>query len=149
MEVALAILVAAAVVLVAMELNRRRALKGAAGPAPEGPPLRPGDRVFVSGGYDPEPAWLAGGRGYAGTLERFIPGRSEQPAAVVRTDVPVTVGGVTGEVLVMELRWVGASWHSGAVSHVELCDFEPEPKSREERRHGAWVESHASIHHLE
>jgi len=115
----------------------------------EGPPLQQGDRVFVSGGYDMEPRWLSGRAGYAGTLERFIPGQNKEPAAVVRTDEPVTADEVTGNVLVMELRWVGATWRSGAVAHIELCNFEPDAVRWQDRRQGAWVQSHATIRHLE
>lgn len=149
LAVLLAILVAVVVLFVVMSHNRRRAIKALVRPEPEGPALGEGDRVFVTGGYDPEPAWLAGGEGYAGTLERFIPGQNDEPAAVVRTDTPVTAEGTTGELLVMQLRWVGATWHSGAVAHVELCDFEPEAKPWGERRQGAWVESHATVRLLE
>jgi hypothetical protein len=114
-----------------------------------GAPLEEGDRVFVSGGYGMGPSWLGDRNGYAGTLERFIPGQNEERAAVVRTDDPVSAKGITGNILVMELRWVGATWHSGAVAHIELCDFEPEAKRWQERRQGEWVESHASIQRLE
>ena len=112
-------------------------------------PLQEADRVFVSGGYDMDPKWLGGGDGFPGTIERFIPGQNQERAAVIRTDSPVSANGVTGDIIVMELRWVGATWHSGAVAHIELCDFEPESKPWQERRQGEWVESHASIRHLE
>ena len=69
--------------------------------------------------------------------------------AVVRIDAPVEANGVSGDILVMELRWVGATWKSGAVAHIELCDFEPEEKPWQDRRRGEWVESHATIRHLE
>ena len=114
----------------------------------EGEPLEVGDRVMVSGGYDMNPGWLGGREGFSGTIERFIPGQNEKLAAVIRTDNPVTANGVTGDTLVMELRWVGASWRSGAVAHIELCDFEPEEKSWQDRRQGEWIESHATIRHL-
>jgi len=55
-----------------------------------GAPLEEGDRVFVSGGYDMEPSWLGGWDGFSGTIERFIPGQNQEPAAVVRTDDPVS-----------------------------------------------------------
>lgn len=114
-----------------------------------GAALEVGDRVLVSGGYEANPGWLGGRDGLPGTIERFIPGQGRVPAAVVRTDDPVAAGGVTGSILVMELRWVDATWHSGAVAHIELCDFQPEARPWQERRQGAWVESHATIRHLE
>jgi hypothetical protein len=116
--------------------------------ASEKEPLKVGDRVFVSGGYDMRPRWLGGREGFSGKIERFIPGQNEGPAAVIRTDDPVSVNGVTGDTLVMELRWVGATWRSGAVAHIELCDFEPEEKAWQDRRQGKWVESHASIRRM-
>jgi len=113
----------------------------------EGTLLEKGDRVFVYGGYDNKPEWLSGRAGYSGTIERFIPGQNDTPAAVIRTDDPVTANGVTGNILVMQLRWVGATWRSGAVAHIELCDFEPKSVRWEDRRQGEWVESHARIRH--
>ncbi len=109
--------------------------------------LREGDRVFVTGGYDVEPAWLGGGGGFSGTLERFIPGQNELPAAVVRTSEGLSAEGATGNVLVLELRYEGASWVAGATVHVELCDFEPEAAAWASRRQGTWVESHATVRH--
>ncbi|MGO9496411.1 MAG: hypothetical protein ACLQA5_06820 [Solirubrobacteraceae bacterium] len=46
--------------------------------------LTVGDRIRVSGGYDYQPDWLAGGTGYTGTVVAFIPGQNEREAAVVR-----------------------------------------------------------------
>jgi hypothetical protein len=110
-----------------------------------GPNLKEGDEVVVSGGYDPSPEWLNGESGYSGELIRFIPGQNEQPAAVIHTHNPVEVQGVRGRYLVLELRYTGASWQSGQVVHIELCDFEPPAIRWQERRQGAWVESHATI----
>jgi hypothetical protein len=38
--------------------------------------MQAGDRVWVGGGYSYAPKWLAGNDGYAGRLERFIPGQN-------------------------------------------------------------------------
>lgn len=115
----------------------------------EGRPLERGDPVFVTGGYFREPEWLDGRRGFGGTLERFIPGQSGNKAAVVRTDNVVSANGVNGKVLVLELRYVDATWESGAIVHVELCDFEPESMPWGERRQGAWAEAAATVWHQE
>ena len=114
-------------------------------PEPEGPSLQPGDRVFVSGGYEPRPAWLGDGEGYPGTLERFASRQDGSSAVVVRIDIPITAGGVTGEVLLMKLRYVDATWSSGALAHVELCDGDPEAAGAGSSPRCAWVESHASL----
>jgi hypothetical protein len=107
--------------------------------------LQPGDRVKLFGGYDMDPEWLCGKNEHTGTLIRFMPGQNPKPAAVVRLDAPLTVQGVTGEFLVLELRFVGARWKDGETVHVELCDFDPEPITWKDRRRGKWVEAHASI----
>lgn len=105
-----------------------------------------GDRVFLSGGYDMEPRWLCGRSGHCGVIERMIPGQNTQPAALVKLDQPIEVDGITGRYLVMELRFVDATWMvSSATAHVELCDFVPESKPWKDRRQGKWVESHSTI----
>jgi hypothetical protein len=109
----------------------------------------------VGTGYDFEPAWLAANpEGYQGCVSNFIPGQSEQAAAVIVLDeelvLPAGAGAVTGSdvsgrYLVLELGHVGADWSTPRPRvHVELCDFEPEPKRWQDRRQGAWVESHAT-----
>jgi hypothetical protein len=115
----------------------------------EGPPLESGDRVLVSGGYDPEPEWLVGVEGHAGTLERFSPQEDGSSAAIVRLDAPTTAGEVTGGVLVMNLRNVGATWSSGAIAHIHLCESDPETGSAENSPRCEWVESHASLRLLD
>jgi hypothetical protein len=104
-----------------------------------------GTKLKLWGGYDMEPRWLMGRDCHTGAVERLIPGQNEAPALVVRLDSPITVDGVTGELIVLELRYVGAKWVGEGVAHVELCDFEPEEKTWSERHQGAWVESHASF----
>ena len=106
--------------------------------------LHVGDRMRLSGGYDYEPRWLPYGQSYLGTVVAFIPGQNSQPAAVVKLDRSITVDGVTGEMLVLELRYSGASWQETETVHVELCPFVPESKAWGEREKGKWVESHAT-----
>jgi hypothetical protein len=118
--------------------------------------LTVGDRVFVYGSYGFEPDWLAasGGRGgYHGRVVEFIAGQNDKPAAVVQLDSELvlpdgTAGAVGVEVrgrfLVLELAWVDHDWTKRPTRvHVELCDFRPDPKRWQDRRQGAWVESHA------
>jgi len=92
-----------------------------------------GQRLELWGGYDYAPKWLGGKDFLVGTVERFIPGQNKEAAMLVRLDSAISVDGVTGNIVVLELRYV------------ELCDFEPESESWKERRQGAWVESHASF----
>ena len=110
--------------------------------------LQVGDRVRVGGGYDAGSTWLPAGQWRAGTLVEFIPGRNDTPNAVIKLDAPIAAEGVTGDILVLKLRYVGANWDSTETVHVELCDFRPEPKKWEDRRQGKWVESHATYERL-
>lgn len=114
-------------------------------PTIQGILLKQGDRVFVFGGHSMNPKWLDGKEGYAGILEQFIPGQNEMPAAVIRMNESITAEGISGEVLVLSLRYANATWQSGAIVHLELCDFEPDSTQWQDRRKGKWIESAASI----
>jgi hypothetical protein len=51
--------------------------------------LRVDDQVWVGGGYDSDPAWIAAAGddlGSRGTVLEFIPGQNLQPAAVIKLD---------------------------------------------------------------
>jgi hypothetical protein len=111
--------------------------------------LSVGDRVVLSDGYDFEPPWLQGNPpSSAGSIISFISGQNDTPAAVVRLDQPITVNNVTGDILVLELRFAGATWSSHNIVHIELCDFTPEPKAWKDRRQGLWVESSATCNYV-
>jgi hypothetical protein len=120
---------------------------GESEPLEIGRPLAQGQRVRVFGGYDTNPAWLKDDPdGYEGVVVEFIPGRNELPAAVVALDVPLFAGGIEGGIVVLEQAWEGIRWgQTSPRVHVELCDFEPEHARWQERRRGAWIESHATF----
>ena len=98
-------------------------------------PLCVGDRLTIGGGYDQEPEWLSGNGSVTGTLASFIPEKNGD-AVVVQLDEPLTAKGVTGRIVVLSLRYDGATWGPTETVHVELCDFAPESKPWEERRQG-------------
>ena len=91
-----------------------------------------------------EPSWLQGKPNQTATITRFIPGQNDSPAMVVRLDAPIAIDQITGQVLVLELRYNGASWDKTNTVHIELCDFEPEPKRWQNRRQGTRIESLAT-----
>jgi len=105
--------------------------------------LKAGDRVKLSGGYD-NALWLCGRSHVLGIVDALIPGQNDQPAVVVRLDEPIEFDGIRGSLVVLELRYVGATWGPTGTVHVELCDFNPENKRWQDRRQGKWVESHAT-----
>ena len=106
--------------------------------------LSVGDRIRLSGGYDFEPKWLQGKSELFGMAVKFIPGQNENPAAVIELDEPISVDGIEGRTVVLELRFLGATWGTTETVHIELCDFVPEDKAWQQRRQGKWVESHAT-----
>ena len=110
--------------------------------------LKIGDRLEIGGGYDMEPQWLHGKGHYTGSVKAFIPGQNDTPAAVIELDEEAVFEKWIGRYLVLELRYVDAKWNEEGTVHVELCDFEPEEKSWQERKQGKWVESHASYKKL-
>ncbi len=108
--------------------------------------LRAGCRVCVWGGYEPAPQWLAGGVGYLGAFVEFVQSRRGGRAAVVQLDRPITVGGATGQLIVIELRYPGTVWSSGETVSVELCDSRPSGETECRR---VAVESHATVEILD
>ena len=107
-----------------------------------------GDRVRLSGGYSFEPAWLAGKEFVNGTVVTFLPGQNDKAAALVKVTEPISYEGVTGDNLVLELRYVDAVWSDTGVVHIELCDFAPEAAPWQDRSKGKWAESHATYKKL-
>ena len=83
-----------------------------------------------------------------GSVISFIPRQNDTHAAVVQLSEPIEFENVTGDILVLEPRYVGATWKSLGIVHVELCDFLPEPTRWQDRRKGKWAESHATYKRL-
>jgi hypothetical protein len=117
--------------------------------------LEIGDRIVVYGGYDYDADWLAANPdGYTGRVIEFIPGQNVQSVPVIELDeelvLPSGAGAardreVRGRFLVLELGHEGTDWSTPTPRiHVELCDFRPEATRWQDRRQGAWVESHAT-----
>jgi hypothetical protein len=108
-----------------------------------------GDRVCLNGGYDFEPQWLGGKSQVQGTITDFIPGQNDTPAIIVRLDAPISMDDVSGEIVILELRYEREEWRDRNTVHVEVCDFVPEPMAWQFRRQGRWVESHATFQLLQ
>jgi hypothetical protein len=129
---------------------------------------KPGDRILVTGGYDMEPAWLAGGTGYPGVITVLA-----DKSACVKLDAELVVSAAAGKPwqdfgqgsaralrdatvargnwLVLSLAYVGAKWTDPVQRlHVGLCELEPNlstiPKGGGA---GYWVESHTTCRLLE
>ena len=105
--------------------------------------LQIGDRIQIGGGYDMNPKWLHDNQYYTGVVKGFIPGQNESSAAVILLDKKISIGKIKSDIIILELRYEGANWTKSEIVHVELCDFEPEEKSWNDRQKGKWVESHA------
>jgi hypothetical protein len=108
-------------------------------------------RIRIRGGFDDLPRRRSGHDVVTGTIEAWMPGQNTEPACLVHLDDPVTaegdIGGdrrtVTGEYVVLELRYAGQVWERSGVVHVELCAERPPPLPWAERSPGAWVAAQA------
>ena len=112
------------------------------------PYLKIGDRIRLSGGYNREPTYLQNPPSIerTGSVINFIIGQNSSPAALVKLDSMITGEKITGEIVVLELRYVGQTWECSGpnIVHIELCDFIPENKSWKDRKQGEWIEAAAS-----
>ena len=110
-------------------------------------PLKVGDNIELSGGYDYDPLYLKNPSSSkrSGTLIQFIKGQDEYPAAVVKLDLKISGQKITGDIVVLELRHVGQTWQNPTPVHIELCDFMPEDKTWKDRKQGEWIEAAATV----
>lgn len=106
--------------------------------------LKIGDRIRLTDGYEMNPKWLSGQDCYSGTIATFIPGQNQNLAVVRKLEQTITFDNIIGDILILELRYVGATWTNTGTVHVELCNFMPEPVAWKYRKQGKWVESHAT-----
>lgn len=111
--------------------------------------LAPKDKIWLSGGYDMEPEWLAGAEGYLATVVGYWPGQNENDCLVVVLEEPLVSHGTEGRYLVLELRYKGSNWCESEIVHLELLPELPEYAKWQHRKQGKWIESHASYKKLE
>jgi hypothetical protein len=133
-------------------------------------PFLVGEEVLVTGGYDMQPDWLAGGSGYVGTLREIDGNRAvvELDDELILTIPPARKQGwamfgtgsgtqlerspvARGRWLVLTQGWVGQEWSEPTARlHVGLCDQRPRLNEVPPGGGiGAWVESHAVMRHVE
>ena len=113
-------------------------------------PLRVGDRVRLSGGYDSAASWL-GTRDYVdGEVVAFINSAEGGRAAAVKLAAPITSDRFLSDIVLLYLRFADSRWSRHEIVHVELWRHLPRPEelghhSDEDRE---WIESHASYRTL-
>lgn len=112
--------------------------------------LEIGDKIELFGGYDYEPLFLRNPPAdkRTGHVISFIKGQNENDAAVVKLDNKITGEKITGDIVVLEPRYVGQTWNDPGPVHIELCNFTPENKQWKERRQGEWIEAAATLNIL-
>lgn len=116
-----------------------------------------GRRIRIRGAFDRGRPGPGGPNTLHGTIDSWMPGQNVQPACLVRLDAPITAEGdvrgewrsVTGEYVVLELRYTGQVWEGTGTVHVELCAERPLPLGWAERSPGAWVEGQATYELIE
>lgn len=109
--------------------------------------LEVGDSIELFGGYDYDPLFLRNPPSdkRTGKVISFIKGQNSNDAAVVKLDYKISGQKITGDILVLEPRYVGQTWFEPSPVHIELCDFMPEDKQWKERRQGEWIEAAATL----
>ncbi len=109
-------------------------------------PLAVGNRIELFGGYDMDPLYLKTppNNKRTGVVLKFIKGQNENPAAVIQLDQKISGQKITGDIVILETRYVGQTWEKPDPVHIELCDFIPEDKAWKDRKQGEWVEAAAS-----
>lgn len=126
-----------------------------------------GERVLVTGGYDAEPTWLAGGHGYVGTLRDIV---GDYAAVELDEELELQAGGhrwqdfgdgsaaaireldvARGKWLALSQGWMDQRWEepTGRL-HVGLCSQRPGLGTIPAGGGiGVWVESHAGMKHVD
>lgn len=104
-------------------------------------------RVELFGGYDFDPLFLKNppAEKRTGKVIKFIKGQNKRPAVVLQLDEKITGKKITGNVVVLELRYVDQTWQDPSSVHIELCDFFPEDIEWKDRRQGEWIEAAATL----
>ncbi len=109
--------------------------------------LKIGDRVKLFGGYRIPPEWLCGNEAYYGTVISFIKGPFKKLDAAVKLDKKITYANLSGDIIVLTLRYTDATWRKGEIVHIHLFDSLPDEKDwsnlNEEKWQATHVESHA------
>lgn len=109
--------------------------------------LKIGDKIDLYSGYFKIPEYLdyPPTHIHEGEVVDFILGRNNEKATVIRLDRPVAGDSLTGNFVVMELKYESQTWSSTGPVHLELCDFKPLNRSWKDRRKGEWFEPTASF----
>ncbi len=108
--------------------------------------LKVGDNIELYGGYYDDPLYLKNPaeEKRTGVVIQFIPEQNKS-ATVVRLNKIIKGDSISGNILILRLRYVGQTWETPSPVGLELCDFMPEIKNWANRRHGEYVEAAASI----
>lgn len=106
-------------------------------------PLRTGDRIRLSGGYDSKPTWLDSRASVDGEVLAFIADATPMKSALVRLTSPISVDGFTSEIVALHLRYLHSRWGQREIVHVELLDGIPRSENDGGAAHAKWIESHA------
>jgi hypothetical protein len=106
-------------------------------------PLKVGDKIQLFGGYDFDPIFLKNppAEYRYGTVISFIK-NDNRTNAVVRLDQAITGEEITGDILVLSLRYVDQTWQEPSPVHIYLCNYLPRDN---EQVNGEWVEAAATL----
>jgi len=112
--------------------------------------MKPGDKIWLFGGRERTPAWRKGTDTLVATVEDIlVGGEGGEARLLARLSRPLTVNGVTGDLLLLSLRYRGAVWSDAGICHIVLC-AEPPGSGRwwEDKGRFTWIESYAGFQKL-
>lgn len=124
-------------VMVALLPKLRRAIS---------PPLRIGDRIRLSGGYDNKPTWLGARTSIEGVVLTFVESSgAASRSAIIKLGSALSAEGLSSDLIALDLRYKSARWGQHELVHVRLLNEMPggEDQSRA-LLNGKWIGSHAS-----
>jgi len=112
--------------------------------------MKPGDRIWLFGGWERTPAWRKGTDTLEATVEDIlVGGDGGETRLLARLSKPLTLNGVTGDLFLLSLRYRGAKWSNAGICHIVLCAEPPGPgRWWEDRSRFTWIESHAGFQRL-
>jgi hypothetical protein len=112
--------------------------------------LEPGDRIYLSGGYDYDPRWhKPDGSGYYATVLRFIDNKiekrigDERLSVIIEFDEILDFDGLRGKYGLIMGRWQGQKWTPEGVAHLHLLAKDIMDISEFSQQTSRWLESHA------
>lgn len=108
--------------------------------------LEVGDQIWLSGGYDMEPAWLDGRNGYTATVIDFAEFDLGM-LVIAKLDQKLKSNALESDIILMQLRYKNSVWDDKEHVHIFFTSETPSVEFVSEEwlsNNAVWIESHAN-----